>query len=107
MSFRRFQNITISDFWNRETAAILQWTRKGKLNNVGEVTLTANAASTTLTDALIGPDSKISINDTPLTANAAAAIATTYQDAPTTGSVVIRHANNAQTDRTFRYSVTG
>lgn len=107
MSFRAFPNITPNEPWSRVAAAILQWVRNGKLNNVGEVTLTANAASTTLTDALIGPDSKISINDTPLTANAAAAIATTYQDAPTTGSVVIRHANNAQTDRTFRYSVTG
>ena len=105
MSFRAFQNITISDTWNRETAAILQWTRKGKLNNVGEVTLTANSATTTLTDALIGPDSHIALM--PMHTDAAGALSGLYFSTPTNGSVTINHANTASTNKKFRYTVTG
>jgi hypothetical protein len=78
---------------------------KGKLNNTGAVTLTANAATTTLTDSRIGAESAIVLQAT--TANAAGAVATTYLDAPGNGSVVINHANNSQTDRTFKYAVIG
>jgi len=105
MTFRRFQNITISDGWNRETAAIVQWTRKGKLNNVGEVTLTANSATTTLEDDLIGPDSMISLMS--MHADAAGALSGLYFGLPVKGSVVINHANTASTNKKFRYSVTG
>lgn len=77
----------------------------GRQNNIGEITLTANAATTTVTDTLINENSVITLM--PMTANAAGAIATTYFDAPTQGSVVINHANNAQADKTFRYEVTG
>jgi hypothetical protein len=38
----------------------------------------------------------------PMTANAAAALATTYI-VPAKGQFVITHANNAQADKTFRY----
>lgn len=105
MSFRAFQNVSISDRWTREIAAILQWTRKGKLNNVGEVTLTANDTSTTLTDALIGPDSMIALM--PMHADATGALGGLYFSTPTNGSVVINHANTASTNKKFRYTVTG
>lgn len=78
---------------------------RGKLNNTGSVTLTANAASTTLTDERIGANSVILL--CPTTANAAGALATTYFSAFTEGSCTITHANNAQNDKTFRYTVTG
>ena len=80
---------------------------RGKLNNStnGTVTLTANAASTTLTDPLITPVSVIPIH--PTTANAAGALATTYVSSQTNGSAVLTHANNAQADKTFRYVVLG
>lgn len=77
----------------------------GKLNVVQEVTLTANSATTTLTDDLITQASFIGLM--PMSANAAAALANVYFDATTTGSVTINHANNAQTDRTFRYAILG
>lgn len=77
----------------------------GRSNAVGDVTLTANAASTTLTDARIGVDSCIALM--PTTANAAAALATTYVSARGKGTATITHANNAQTDRTFRYAIQG
>ena len=105
MSFRGFPNITIADLWNRETAAILQWTRKGKLNCVKEVTLTANSATTTLNDELIGPDSYIGLM--PMHADAAGALGGLSFSTPTTGSVTINHANTASVNKKFRYAVIG
>lgn len=90
-------------FEDIRTRTVLNETRRGKLNNGGEVTLTANAATTTLTDALITTNSVILLS--PQTANASAALASTYFSAPVQGSVTINHANNAQSDKTFKYTV--
>lgn len=105
MSFRAFPNITPNEPWSRVAAAILQWVRNGKLNCVGEVTLTANSATTTLTDALIGPDSAILLM--PMHADAAGALGGLYFSTPTTGTVTINHANTASTNKKFRYAVIG
>ena len=80
---------------------------RGKTNNVAEVTLTASAASTVVTNLVAGPDSCILFM--PLTANAAAAMAagTMYVSAQDKQEFTITHANNAQTDRSFRYIVVG
>jgi len=79
----------------------------GKINTVGDITLTANAASSTLTNTNIGADSCILFM--PTTANAAAEIGngTMYVSARTSGSATITHANNANADRTFVYVVLG
>lgn len=88
---------------------VLSQVRKGKMDIVGEVTLTANAASTTITDNRISPQSVIVWH--PRTANAAAEMAagTMYiTDANmANGSAVVTHANNAQGDRSFRFAVLG
>lgn len=88
---------------------VIQQLRKGKMECVGEVTLTANAASTTLTDTRISPQSVIVWH--PTTANAATELygGTLYiTDANMgSGTATITHANNAQTDRSFRYAVIG
>lgn len=89
----------------REIAAVLQGAMQGKLNNTGSLTLTANAATTTLTDPRIGNNSAILLM--PATANAAAAIATTYFDTFADGSCTVHHANNANADKTFVYCVIG
>lgn len=80
---------------------------KGRVENFGQVTLTANASSTTVTNAQISENSEIMLS--PKTANAAAALATTYIPEATilNGSFVIQHANNAQTDKTFGYVWVG
>lgn len=78
---------------------------KGKLNTVEEITLTENQATTTITDELVSPNSHVSLS--PTTANAATALATTYISTYGDGSYTITHTNNAQTDRTFRVTVTG
>lgn len=78
---------------------------EGRRNTTGTVTLTANAASTTVTHANFGAASVPQLM--PTTANAAAALATTYVSARTNGTFTLSHANNAQNDKTFYYSIDG
>lgn len=78
---------------------------EGRRNTTGTVTLTANAGSTTVTNMNFGAASVPLL--TPTTANAAAAIATTYVSARAAGSFVLSHANNAQNDKTFLYTIDG
>lgn len=89
----------------RNIAQWCQWVNQGHLSNTGTVTLTANAATTTVTD------SRVSLNSVPVlqaaTANAASAVAATYISTVTNGSFTITHANNATADRTFKYALLG
>ena len=93
--------------WIRKIAETTNSLRDGKINSTGTVTLTANAGTTTLTDVRIGRTTKVVL--VPTTANAAAAVATTYQTYPNAAveAAVINHANNAQTDKTFAYCLLG
>lgn len=74
-----------------------------------DVTLTANVGTTTVANPAATPDSTIIFD--PLTAHAAAELAagTIYVLAADrlAGSFTITHANNAQTDRTFRWLAGG
>jgi hypothetical protein len=78
---------------------------RGRSNATGSVTLTASVTTTTITDARISADSVIFLM--PTTANAAGAVATTYQGTTANGSVIIHHANAGSTDRTFKYVICG
>ena len=96
----------------RSNASVVNRINSGKLNAVYRVadadfTLTANAASTTLTDPRLTAFSFVGFM--PMTANAAAALATTYVTSANmnNGSWTISHANNAQTDKTFRLLILG
>lgn len=93
--------------WIRQAATVINNMLVGSLNVSDTVTLTANAASTTVTDARCSFQTGVVL--IPTTANAAAAIATTYisETSRVNGSFVLTHANNAQTDRTFRYVLMG
>ena len=91
--------------WLRSIATVLNNVLLGKLNNTGVVTLTANAATTTLADPRIGANSVIHLM--PTTVNAAVALATTYFTTFLDGSCVINHTNNAQADKTFSFTITG
>lgn len=79
----------------------------GRQNNTGTVTLTASTTTTQVVDRRVGVDSVITFM--PETANAAAEVGngTMYVATVTAESFTITHANNAQTDRAFRYEVTG
>jgi hypothetical protein len=69
------------------------------------LTLTPSATTTTLSEHRISGETVLLLQ--PLTANAAAALATTWMSVPTKGSVVINHANSAQVDRKFLAVITG
>lgn len=77
----------------------------GKTSNTGSFTVTANQATTQVTDVRASVDSVIVFS--PTTANAAAEVATMYVSTKANGSFTVTHANNAQTDRDFDYTVTG
>lgn len=94
----------VNDMLRRIVVAVNNILR-GKTNNYGSVTLTANSATTTLNDIRIGIDSVVLLQ--PTTANSAAALTNVYIGTPGDQTVTINHANNAQTDRTFKYIVVG
>lgn len=79
----------------------------GRSNAVGELTLTPSATSTVVQAQNCGPTSRVFL--TPRTANAAAALGTTYIPEATTieGQFTVQHSNNAQTDRTYGYAIQG
>ncbi len=86
-------------------AAAVALLAQGRSNAIGTVTLTAAATTTTVTSTVLSGDARILL--TPTTANAAAALATTYVSANADGSFTLTHANNAQVDRTFRWAAIG
>lgn len=94
----------------QEVATALNQALKGKINSVGTVTLTAGAASTTVTDPKIGSATVIILF--PQTANAAAELGngTLYikpADYVLKTSYKITHANNGQADRTYSTVILG
>lgn len=106
MSGRRlFPRLRLNQPWDLQARAVVNNALAGKLNVLGEITLDPNAAATTLTDPLITQASFIGLM--PMSANAAAAMASLAFAPSATGSVVISHEDNNQTDRTFRYAILG
>lgn len=81
----------------------------GNVNTMGTITLTANAATSTLTSAYLHAGSTVHFD--PMTANAATELygGTMYvlEANRGDGSWTITHANNAQTDRKFTYRISG
>jgi hypothetical protein len=93
--------------WKR---AIGRWAleaNQGHLANTGSVTLTANVASMSVTDARAGINSFIGFM--PTTANAASEMAagTLYVKARGKQVFTLKVANNATADRTFTYCILG
>lgn len=79
----------------------------GRSNAVGELTLTPSATSTVMQAQNCGPTSRVLL--TPRTANAAAALGTTYIPEATTveGQFTVIHASAVSTDRSFGYAIQG
>lgn len=87
---------------------VVRGAMQGSLNVASQtpVSLTPGATTTTIRDARIGGTSIIQL--CPLTANAAAALTTTWITSPPgKTTATINHANNAQVDRTFDYIIIG
>lgn len=83
----------------RKLADSINRIAEGRLDAYTSVTLTAGATTTTITNPFISRNSVVVLS--PRTANAAAAVATTYVSAVADGSATLTHSNNAQVDRTF------
>lgn len=83
----------------------LQQLAAGRSNAAGSVTLTANAASTAVSNDNFAAASTVYFTAT--TSNAAAGVTAMYISARAKGSFTITHANNAQTDRTYLYAILG
>ena len=80
---------------------------RGKFNATIDVTLTANAATTTISDARIGYYTAV-IPAMGMTASAATSLgAGIYVDTLKTGSCVVHHDNTADTDKTIRFVLIG
>lgn len=79
----------------------LQQLAQGRSNAVGSVTLVTSTTTTTVTNMTCGADSIVILS--PKTANAAAALATTYVSAIGAGTFTLTHSSNGQTDRVFGY----
>lgn len=97
--------------WCNQLAQTVNGAMSGRTNNTDSVTLTANAASTTvsLSKGRLAEGSVILFE--PTTANAAAEIygGTMYVSGRDVrgANFTITHANNAQSDRTFKYAIIG
>lgn len=93
----------------KHTVGVLNSVLSGKMNAVKEVTLTSSAASTTVLDTRITINSFLAFD--PVTANAATeqANGTLYalEADRRNGQVTLTHANNGQTDRTFKMLIIG
>lgn len=96
-----------STSWVRRIAEIVNTILRGKINVVLPVTLAANAGTTIVIDARIGPYSALLF--APVTAHAAAEIAAGgfYVSAQQNGEATLIHANSAQNDRSFNMAIMG
>ena len=100
-----FENSPPPGEWFKVLAQAINNLNNGRSSNVGTFTLTANVASTVVSDNLF--ESNQVVIWSPTTANAAAALATTYVSARAKGSFTLTHTNDAQVDRTFLYVRVG
>lgn len=92
----------------RDVKRIVQAVRElveGRHNAADRFTLTPGATTTVVSHPNCSRDCEPQFSAR--TANAAAALATTYISAVNQGSFTVTHANNAQVDRIFGYTVTG
>jgi hypothetical protein len=104
---RTFSNFSDVTAWARDIYNTIFRLRQGKSENVGEITLTANVATTVLNDPRLSIQSLIAWD--PKTPNATAELygGTMFPSVRSSGQFTITHANNAQTDRSFFYAVIG
>ena len=105
-----FPGVTPAGVSDANTRALYEAVNRagtGKINATLCVTLTANQSTTAVSDARLGSNSFIGF--CPLTVNAAAEIGagTLYVSSQGKKTATLTHANNGQTDRTFRLLIIG
>lgn len=77
----------------------------GRQNSVGTITLRPSQTTTTVTFENCSKECEVFLQAR--TANAAAAVPTTYISSILQGSFTITHANNVQADKTFGFLCIG
>ena len=91
----------------RPVAAVVNRVLDGGINATGSVTLAVSAASTVVTDKRLSATSYFGLM--PTTANASAEVGngTIYVSSQGKQTLTLTHANNSQSDRTYRYVILG
>lgn len=105
MTHRRIRRLIKANqnFQDIDVRTILNETRKGKTNNVGELYLSKDASSTTISDDLITTISQII--PTARTAEAAAKLSTLWYSSTEDGRVILNHASTSTSIVMYDYSV--
>lgn len=88
----------------RQLAQAINRLNQGHSNTTLTVALDAGQTETVVTDSRISPQTCVSLH--PQTANAAAALPTTYVVC-TKGLMAIHHTDNAETDRIYTVGIVG
>jgi hypothetical protein len=81
--------------------------QQGRDNACGTITLTASVTTTVVKSATCAPTSAVFLQATTADAGTEVGNGTIYVSAVTYGQFTITHANNAQVDRTFFWTVRG
>lgn len=97
-------NLKNSEIHRRQIAEAVNRINQGHFNCTLFVTLDPDVGQTVVTDSRISLQTAALLH--PQTANAAAAMPTTFIQC-TNGSATISHTNNAQTDRSFTMAMIG
>jgi len=91
--------------WVASIANVVIGIMDGRTNNIGSVTLTASASTTTLTDPRISAQSVIHFM--PKTNSAATALTGLYVTGRTNGQATLNHASSGASDQQLEYVVIG
>lgn len=102
-----FQSVIPSQPYGPIVGAVVQNLMRGKMNALGDVTLTASQATTVVSDPLVGPDSCILFMPTTASAATEMGAGSMYVSSRGDGTFTITHVNDTPADRTFRYVVLG
>lgn len=98
-------NVATTEKDPRNFALAIQQLYQGRSYAIGTVTLTASATSTVVSAPNCAAQSAVFLS--PSTADAAAALASTFISSVGQGTFTITHASAASTDRTFAYVALG
>jgi len=91
--------------WVRRIVDVVNRNTLGKVNATIPITLVSGASQTTVIDARISVHSALPL--TPLTADAAAIVASVYVSSQQSGMATFTHTNTANTDQNFRLLIIG
>lgn len=96
-------NSQLTENFLKKIVLVVNNLMNGKSNNTGELTLSAGATSTVVSNNLVNENSVI----VPVAQTTNAAIATGIRIVAGDKQFTIYHNNTAATDRTFKYAVIG